>query len=891
MGAIKEFFKSFMGDMDVENYQPEPISNPTVGCDFNRFSDLLPYSAWMPQERLFVLEGVEPGSCEGLGFCLEVQAQTGATPEMADLLATMFTYFPAGTGIQVTLLGTPLIDGFLGAYINERLKPEEAETEEERNRRELYLSLSKRLADHYVKGSTTPLVPNTPYLLRNIRIVFSVVVPAKTYEDQDLLREVQSLRETCITTLKTYYQFKSEMGPEELINWCAIVCNPHETLLKRHAPHLNYDDGRPIKNQIVTPTTVMRITDEGVLYGLPQHRNEILARCMSVRSYPRACTLNAMGSIIGDYMQPALGYTCPFMITLGIVTQDFDETRNITQMKSARATQKADSPMAKFMPELADIKHDWDIAQRAFDDGTGTVKMFHQLVLYATPEEMPKAVQSAQAVWRAKQFEIVDDTYMQVQGLLASMPMALTKSFQSDLKIAQRTTTKTVPNAINMAPLLGEWSGVGRPIVPLWGRRGQAMCIDLFSNITGNFNSIIVGTSGSGKSVLMNLMALSYLSVGGRVWIIDIGRSFEKLCHSVPGSQYIEFTPDADIRLNPFSMVEDIDEDLEMLIPLFEQMCSPTRQLEDYERRQLGIHIQSVWYEKGIHATVDDLAYSLINNCEKGGPNPQAYDEDWVTQVRGMSRAERAEICDPRIRDLGVQLYPYTADGPYAKYFQGEANIDFNSDFIVLELEELAAKKDLQAVVMFLLMYRITQSMYLLGRDKPKLCLFDEAWQLLSGGNSSDFIESGYRRARKYGGSFCAATQSISDFELSRAAQAAMNNADWMFLLRQKPESVLALEKSDKLVLDEHTKKMLLSVKTVGGSYAEVFVHAGQLGTGIGRIIFDPYNLLMVSSKAEDFEAVRHYRKLGFSPQESLEAVLADRGVPGYTHPGRPAVH
>ena len=97
--------------------------------------------------------------------------------------------------------------------------------------------------------------------------------------------------------------------------------------------------------------------------------------------------------------------------------------------------------------------------------------------------------------------------------------------------------------------------------------------------------------------------------------------------------------------------------------------------------------------------------------------------------------------------------------------------------------------------------------------------------------------------------------------------------------------------KSDKLVLDEHTKKMLLSVKTVGGSYAEVFVHAGQLGTGIGRIIFDPYNLLMVSSKAEDFEAVRHYRKLGFSPQESLEAVLADRGVPGYTHPGRPSVH
>jgi len=237
--------------------------------------------------------------------------------------------------------------------------------------------------------------------------------------------------------------------------------------------------------------------------------------------------------------------------------------------------------------------------------------------------------------------------------------------------------------------------------------------------------------------------------------------------------------------------------------------------------------------------------------------------------------------CDPRIRDLGVQLFPYTSDGPYGKYFMGETNVNFDNDLIVLELEELSAKKDLQAVVMFLLMYRITQNMYL-TRDRPKVCILDEAWQLLGAGGSGDFIESGYRRARKYNGSFCAATQSIADFSLSRAAEAAMNNADWMFLLRQKPESVLALEKTDKLVIDESMKQMLLSVKTQAGAYSEVFVHGGQMGHGIGRVLFDPFSLLLVSSKAEDFEAVRRYRAEGYSITESLEAVLADRGVPGY---------
>jgi conjugal transfer ATP-binding protein TraC len=626
----------------------------------------------------------------------------------------------------------------------------------------------------------------------------------------------------------------------------------------------------------------MRVSEDGLLFGLPQKREEFIIKCMSVRSYPKACTLGVMGSLIGDYMQPAIGYTSPFLISIGIVTQDFEETRALTQMKSARATQKADSPMARFMPELQDIKYDWDLAQRAFDEGTGTVRMYHQLLLFARREDMARAEQAAQAVWRARQFEIVEDTFMQVQGLLGALPMTLAPALARDIRNAQRLTTKTVKNAVNMAPLIAEWHGVGQPLVPMWGRRGQAMGLDLFANTSGNFNGAICGASGSGKSVLLNSIALSYLGTGGRVWIIDIGRSFEKLCHTV-GGQYLEFTPDADIRLNPFSMVEDIDEDVELLVPLVEQMASPSHPLDDVCRRLLGQHVLSVWYEKGRQATIDDLSRSLIDNCEKGGPNPRQADPEWLSRIQAMPYEERQQYCDPRVRDIGTSLFQYTSDGPYGRYFQGEANVDFESDLIVLELEELAMKKDLQAVIMYLLMYRITQYMYL-ERSRQKICIMDEAWSLLGGGNSADFIENGYRRARKYNGAFLAATQGINDFFLSKSAEAAFNNADWMFLLRQKPESVLALEKSDKLVMNDYMREMLLSVKTAQGAYSEVFVHAGQMGQGIGRILFDPFTLLLVSSKAEDFEAVRLYREKGYSIVEAMEAVLADRNVPGYRH-------
>ena len=512
------------------------------------------------------LEGDAEHKVDAIGFCLEVLPQTGATPDMADLMATLFTYLPKDASIQISLFATPLIDRFLNAHVETRLAPETAQTQKEYEQRELCLSLALRQANHFAKGATDSLVSNQPYLLRDYRICLSVTIPAKSYDDERLIAETCALRETFITTLKTYHQYHYEWEPEDLINWCAIVLNSHRTMVKREAPHLNYDTGRPIKRQIVDPNTVVRIDENGLVFGLPQLGNEVVMRSMSVRNYPRACTLHAMGSLIGDYMQPAIGYSSPFMITLGIVATDYEETRAKTQMMSARATQKADSPMAKYMPELKDNKADWDIAQRACDEGKGMCKLYHQISVFAPPKDIARAAQAAQAVWRAREFEICDDTYMQLQGVLGALPMTLTRTLSRDIRLAHRFSTKTVPNAVNMAPMLAEWHGVGRPIVPLWGRRGQAMGIDLFGNTAGNYNGVVCGTSGSGKSVLLNSFALSYLGVGGRVWIIDIGRSFEKLCYSV-GGQYIEFKPEADIRLNPFSMVEEIDEDIEMLVP------------------------------------------------------------------------------------------------------------------------------------------------------------------------------------------------------------------------------------------------------------------------------------------------------------------------------------
>ncbi len=95
-----------------------------------------------------------------------------------------------------------------------------------------------------------------------------------------------------------------------------------------------------------------------------------------------------------------------------------------------------------------------------------------------------------------------------------------------------------------LLPIIGEWKGdLSSPGMLLTGRRGQIMYWSPFgsaligSNLYStaaapneNFNLCIAGVPGSGKSVFMQELMLSILGVGGKVFVLDYGRSFKRTC-------------------------------------------------------------------------------------------------------------------------------------------------------------------------------------------------------------------------------------------------------------------------------------------------------------------------------------------------------------------------
>jgi conjugal transfer ATP-binding protein TraC len=589
-----------------------------------------------------------------------------------------------------------------------------------------------------------------------------------------------------------------------------------------------------------------------------RRRDVLEARFYSIKSFPERFALWQMGSLIGDLMQPALQYSAPFLLTMGVHVLDPNVMKSVVTANHVRATQNAKSKMADVMPDVGKKLQDWTAAANAIDIGSSLVSLYHQLAIFSTPGKSVAAQETANAIWRGRGFQLNADVYMHRQALLASLPMTLSEKFHKDLAKMRRVSRKTMANAIHLAPLIAEWRGTRTPALVFGGRRGQLMTLDIFDNDLGNYNFAIIGAPGSGKSVLMNEMAWSYRAIDAKVWMLDLGRSFEKLCRKAKGT-YIEFKPDVDICLNPFTHIVDINEDIDMLVPAISKMASMSRPLDEVQYKAISAMVLKLFKAHG-----NDLTVTALRDAFKGG-----------------TIEELGAINDPRIKDLAIMLNPYARGGQYERFFEGRNNVDFDNDFVVIENEELKRRPDLHAVVNILLLHQITGEMYL-TRNRRKVLFIDELKQQLGDIGADDpvkaaVVEEAARRARKYGGSLGTATQSADDYYGSAQMEAAFNCSDWVFLLRQKPESIEMLDRKGRLSMDEPKKRLLNSLRTEPGVFSEVYI-SSPVGEGVARNILDPATHLLFSNKLEDNAPIDELRAQGLGIDEAIAELLRRRG-------------
>lgn len=435
---------------------------------------------------------------------------------------------------------------------------------------------------------------------------------------------------------------------------------------------------------------------------------------------------------------------------------------------------------------------------------------------------------------------------------MQSLPLEAGTALMRDIKTAGRAYTVTRQAAGHMLPVTGDFRGSParvsetkrKPMLMLVSRSGELMPIDIFANRNGNYNAVVAGTSGSGKSVLTQEIVTSVLATGGRVWVFDIGKSYET-CVDLAQGQFIDFErQDREkfdrLCLNPLDMMgEDPAETLDEVAQIIAAMANGNAPMEMTAMELVKVNIAAV-----------------VQKAREQNRTPQL--TDLVVQLMATR--------DPALHDVAVRLSPFAAGGRFASWFEGKANVNFEAALVVLEMEALANKPVLQSAVLLICIMRILQEIRNRPRSEKKLIVIDEAWRLLSG-ESGAFIEWACRTLRKYGAGIVCISQSMEDFRMSGTARAVRANADSVFLFRQKTEGIAAF------TTDPVLQRTLSGLTTVSETYSEVWARVGDAPGVVGRLILDPFSMTAFSTRAEVFDAVRREKAKGKSAVQAIAAV------------------
>lgn len=786
--------------------------------DYRALWALLPYDGYDQTTQLFLNKRSQ-------GFVLEVTPLMGANEETVNILSSLITdTLPKNADLQFMLWGSDKIGETLDQFEQERS-----------GKGEIFEWLAKKRTDYFKQGIYKSLTSQNTFVLRDFRLFISVSLPKK--QDQDFTSELIKLREDFMSSMKSIQMYSYSLDADKFISLVSDILHPASNPYPTKSRWNPYDS---LSMQMGNPENCIRIFKDRLQFELPDETWE--ARLLSVKEYPQSSGQWDMTNAIGKLFNDGFQVPCPFITTLSISLVDEQKAGYNAPLQSASREKSARSPNAKWMPNIQKEYEDWEFVKRRLSEGDKLAKCYYSVLLFAKADQAGFAERKVRDLYRSNGWKLKKSSFLQLQSFLATLPMMMSEGMFSDLKQMGRIQTMTVFNAVNIAPLQGECKGTKTPSLILPGRRGQIATFNPFDNTEGNFNIAIAAASGKGKSAFTQEYIMALRGSGGRVWVIDIGRSYEKTCHIIGGT-FIEFATHSTISLNPFTHITNFDVSLTMLKPLLAAMAHPTSRASDEELVYIERALKAAWNEKKNEASITTVA-------------------DWLS-------LEEQPIC----KNLSHLLYSYTKDGMYGHYFEGRSNVDLSNQFVVLELQELKAKKDLQRIVMLVLMYHISDAMYLGDRSQYKSCIIDEAWDLFSGENdgAAQFIETGYRTARRYSANFVTIVQSINDYFKNAMTIASFENSDTKIILGQTSEAIDLAKKNEYLSMDAFSERLYKSLKKTD-EYSECIIKSLS-GLSVNLIIFDPYARILYSSKGQEFEAVKALEQQGHSLRDAIEII------------------
>jgi len=632
------------------------------------------------------------------------------------------------------------------------------------------------------------------------------------------------------------------MNDNELVSFCKEVLNPS----MMYYPKEN-DSITTISKRIAKGAEVNIDNKDGTILL----KDGWMAKVLSTEKYPKNVDAFSHQNIFFDTLgnDYQIKLPCPFFLSLTIKFSDVERQRkkvlekarwNVGQLAPFTA-----STIEKRFPELKERRKESENVIQYLDYlGEIPIEAAWNLTLFENNkgrlEQYSSLIRSSFDSYPGR-WVVREEKYANIAfySMLMGLPLNYSEAMHS---ILDKFDKNFKSNNAQIAPLIGGFKGMGSNPSHLYiDRTGQLIGIDIFSS-KENYNIVVVGPMGTGKSFWTNNFIMSGLDKGWQVRMIDFGRSYYK-SNKVVGGEFLEFNKQTNICLNFFTHLQTVTivkdgsefkvidpDEFESIVPIVGLMMGVSLK-EIYKSEDASSS------EKLELSVMSSFVVDAVNEVFKRHGHEGGMRE--IGEILNEMRKEKLEENNNIVNDesellakMYTSLKSYTQEeGSFYKYFNGANNINLESSFFVLELDDIATSPMMPVVAMSFLQRTAQEAYirYLEDMTTSRIIGVDEAHKILGNEIFAKFFDDFGRRVRKYRGIPILVTQSLEDFNINRAAKAFFELASWKILLKQKPESVEKAIKSKMLILNSFKKDIINSVKLKAPHYNEFTLIYGDL--------------------------------------------------------------
>lgn len=777
------------------------------------------------------------------GFIFECVPHIRAGTKTAETIESILKKLSDDIFMQINLWGSKNIETILNRWEYDHHSENETINEAIKKFGEFFRNKTNEQISYSMETS-----------IKNHRLFFSF----KSKDEKKLLDVKNHIKNILATN--SFFPVELELENLKPIFW--ELLNPKHSF--NSIP--KYDSKKLFNKQVVSSENIINIEDTHIKIGRKNNANSFVGKSwitLSPASLSDYAHIQDFGKKLGDYITQACNtnqFNDTFMVTLNINKVPRSENISIGKKQNSLVNKRVKNTDTKLLDKKAEAQS----VNKRLKDFEPLFNMDLVVLIAGENYELAdKNATSVQTFWASggetSGIVLGRNNSAHLPIFLNSLPLGLTKDY---FEIIQGNPFKLFADQVApFAPVEADYKG-NYPNNLFISKRGQLAGFDFFQT-SASKNGYIIARSGAGKSVLLNYMVLNAHTRGDRIFITDIGGSYEPICAEL-GGQYIEIDLDKPISFNPFSDLKELTlEDLNFFSDWIYSLGASKLKSE-------ALKLQNIIKPK-LQEIIRNLFDDLGSDLE-------------ISDIRdGIKKIE-----DSRYQDFAIALTPFCRGELYGDFLTGKSQINLNNQLAVLELGKVENIQEIRDAMIFIWEYHKSNAVYKQEKDAEHggrriLVIIDEVHKFLGKNEMmDDAIEQAYRRFRKHLASIWIATQSFEDINnndgLTRAGRVILANSPWKIFLGQEETSLNMLFASSAFKFDHIEEELIRAVTTVKPEYSELFIITPEQQKIPYRLVMNKYFYYLTTTDQDDKRKVYNTMKMhNLSKKDAINYLIEEQ--------------